>query len=78
MKQKSHLTPGNDSDADEDDILERKMYDGIFAQGKLGFGAFTDYALAEVWRHYGGAVRSKYYMETYVLFGDPSMQMHLD
>ena len=63
---------------DEDDILERRMYDGIFTQKKLNFGEITDYALSEVWKHYGGKNRSAYYWETYHVFGDPSINLRIN
>lgn len=62
---------------DEDDILERRLFDGIFRNGLRTFGAATSFALSEHWRHYQGAGRSKYYWETYVLFGDPSLELRL-
>ncbi len=60
---------------DEDDFLERAMFDHIYRDGELNFAAFTDFALGDVWRQYGGEGRSKYYWETYVLFGDPSLDL---
>ncbi len=69
---------------DEDDILERAMYKGIFANGNgngNGNGRFADitqYPLGEHWKHYGGSGKSKYYWETYVTFGDPSIQLQMD
>lgn len=63
---------------DEDDILERRMYDSIFRDGRLTFSDHTNAALSEVWRYYGGANRSKYYWETYVLFGDPSLDLRTE
>lgn len=60
---------------DEDDILERRMFDGIFRHQKSTFSQITDTALGELWKHYGGQGRSAYYRETYVLFGDPSQHL---
>jgi subtilisin-like proprotein convertase family protein len=60
---------------DEDDILERRLFDGIFRDGQLQFGQITSFALSEHWRHYQGGGKSKYYWETYVLFGDPSLDL---
>ena len=60
---------------DEDDILERAMANRIFSEGVREFGDFTNYALSEVWKKYQGANRSKYYWETYVTFGDPSIHL---
>jgi hypothetical protein len=61
---------------DEDDILERRMYDGIYTGKKHTFAQITQHALKEHWKHYGGQNRSKYYWETYVTFGDPSIKLH--
>ncbi len=60
---------------DEDDVLERAMYDAIFRDNRLNFSDFTGYALSEVWKYYGGAGKSRYYWETYVTFGDPSLNL---
>lgn len=60
---------------DEDDILEKRMFDAIFRDGMHSIGDFTSYALSEVWRHYGGAGYSKYYWETYTIIGDASVQL---
>ena len=60
---------------DEDDILERRLFDGVFRDGRSQFGEITSFALSEHWRHYQGGGRAKYYWETYVLFGDPSLNL---
>jgi hypothetical protein len=62
---------------DEDDILEKRMFDGIFKNGNSTFAKITDFALAEVWKYYGGQERSQYYRETYHMFGDPSVNLRL-
>jgi gingipain R len=62
---------------DEDDILEKRMFDGIFTKNKENFGEITDYGLSEMWRQYGGENRSKYYRETYHMFGDPSLKLKI-
>lgn len=62
---------------DEDDILERAMFDGIFRDNKLAFGAIAHHALKANATHYGGAGRSQYYWETYHMFGDPSMNLRI-
>lgn len=59
---------------DEDDIFERKLYDGIFA-GTTEFGASINSALSQLWAHYGGAGKSSYYWESYTTFGDPSISL---
>ena len=62
---------------DEDDVLERRMFDGIFTGGKTTFGAITEFALREVAKQYGGSGRSDYYFETYHMFGDPSITLRI-
>ena len=62
---------------DEDDILERRMFDGIFIDKKSNFGDITNNAMSGVWKQYGGANRSVYYWETYHMFGDPSINLRL-
>ena len=63
---------------DEDDILEKAAYEAVFGTGIRDFDSIHQTALGEVWRHYGGENRSKYYRETYVTFGDPSLEVRLD
>jgi subtilisin-like proprotein convertase family protein len=60
---------------DEDDILEKAMYDTIYRDNKFDFNTITNASLAAVWNFYGGQNRAKYYWETYVTFGDPSMML---
>lgn len=60
---------------DEDDILERRMFDGIYTGGKEDFTQITENAQLELWKFYGGEGSSKYYRETYLLFGDPSLKL---
>jgi len=58
---------------DEDDILERAMYDSIFRLNYLNFDKITQYSLRQVWNFYNGAGKSKYYWEAYHNFGDASI-----
>ena len=60
---------------DEDDILEKEMYQGIFKEDKRTFAEITQNALDGLWTYYGGEGRSEYYWETYVTFGDPSIKL---
>ena len=62
---------------DEDDILERRMFDGIFRDKTLVFGDITRFAMVEMAKFYGNAGRSAYYFETYHMFGDPSMTLRV-
>jgi len=61
----------------EDDILEKKMFDAIFQYRLSSFKDITQYALSELWRHYGGDGFSNYYWETYTSMGDPSLDLAL-
>ncbi len=61
----------------EDDRLQRRIYDMMFKEGDVRLGDFTTAGLSEVWRYYGGRNRSSYYWETYIVFGDPSLQVRL-
>ena len=60
---------------DEDDYMEKDMYKGIYEKEYHNFNKITQHALKELWRIYGGENRSKYYWETYVTFGDPSVRL---
>lgn len=62
---------------DEDDILEKRMFDVIFKENKRELGQVTSDSLSQLWTFYGGNTRSSYYWETYVLFGDPSISLNL-
>lgn len=62
---------------DEDDIVERAMFDAIFRDRTLAFGPITHHALQANALHYGGEGKSAYYWETYHMFGDPSMQLRI-
>ena len=61
---------------DEDDVLEKAMYEGIFKKDRKTFSQITQHALQGVWTFYGGQGRSKYYWETYTTFGDPSIKLN--
>lgn len=63
---------------DEDDILEKALYREVFLGRTRAFDLLHQKALQDVWRYYGGANRSRYYWETYVTFGDPSLGVRLD
>jgi len=60
---------------DEDDVLEKRMFDGIYRDNMLEFGQITQNALREHWKYYNGKNRANYYWETYVSFGDPSIRL---
>ncbi len=60
---------------DEDDLLERAMYDAIFKLKLQNFNKITQYALDKVFVHYGPDRKGNYYWETYHTFGDPSIRL---
>lgn len=60
---------------DEDDLLEKSMYDAIFKLKLQNFNKITQYALGKVFSHYGALAKGNYYWETYHMFGDPSMRL---
>jgi subtilisin-like proprotein convertase family protein len=60
---------------DEDDVLEKAMFTGIYDRNLMSFGQITNNALTEHYRYWGGANRSNYYWETYHTFGDPSIHL---
>ena len=59
---------------DPDDILEKRLYDGIFA-GKREIADILDHALSEHYAHFGGGGFSKYYWESYTAFTDPTITL---
>ena len=63
---------------DEDDVLERAMFDSLFAEAKTRavVATMTDDGLAAVESAYPG--RARYYWETYNVLGDPSVKMFLE
>lgn len=60
---------------DEDDILEKRMFDLIFSGKHREFNTILQRALASHWAYYGGEGKSKYYWEVYTTFGDPSLEL---
>lgn len=60
---------------DEDDILEKKLYDAIFQKNLYSFAEMTKYALSQLWAYYNGLGKSNYYWETYHMFGDPVLNL---
>jgi len=60
---------------DEDDILERKLFGAFFNEYKTTFGCATVEAKLKFIDHYTiNGERTKYYLETYNLLGDPSLK----
>ena len=61
---------------DEDDIMEKRLFDKMFA-GEYEIGSLFNHSLEQVWAHYGGAGYSKYYWESYTAFTDPSINIRV-
>ncbi len=64
---------------DEDDILQRRMFDEIFDTGYVWVMGAIDAAKMDFYNHYGdntGNVQTIRYFQMYNLFGDPSMYIY--
>jgi hypothetical protein len=59
----------------EDDILEKRMFQAAFAETCLSLGSMTDKALEYLYQYYGGGGMSRYYLDAYNLMGDPSVDL---
>jgi len=57
---------------DEDDILEKGMFQAWWEDGLEWIGGMTDMGLYYVYENYSGGGMSKYYFEAYNVNGDPS------
>jgi hypothetical protein len=60
---------------DEDDILEKRMFQAAFAETCYSVGNMTDKALWYVYQYYSGGGLSLYYLDAYNVMGDPSIDM---
>ncbi len=60
---------------DEDDILEKRMFQAAFAETCYSIGDMTDKALWYVYQYYGGGGLSRYYLDVYNIMGDPSVDL---
>ncbi|MCC6160278.1 MAG: hypothetical protein IT350_19660 [Deltaproteobacteria bacterium] len=65
---------------DEDDILERVMYDALFGGGDRmtplpWIAGMTDYGKLGVWEYYNGDGLSRRYLEMYNIMGDPEQMV---
>ncbi len=69
------LASSVDSYWDEDDILERKLFDAIFAQDKTGIGSAVIAAKQSYLQFWGASAMTRRYFEMYNLFGDPTVQL---
>ncbi len=60
---------------DEDDILEKRMFQAAFAETCFSIGSMTDKALWYLYQYYGGEGYSQYYLDIYNIMGDPSLDL---
>ncbi|MCK4403954.1 MAG: hypothetical protein KAW02_02575 [candidate division Zixibacteria bacterium] len=60
---------------DEDDILEKRMFEAAFDDACYSVVAMTDMALWYLSEYYGGGGRTNYYFDMYNVNGDPSVDI---
>jgi len=60
---------------DEDDILQRRLFDEAFDSGYVWVMGMVNEGKYDLWLHYGGGGLSHSYYEQYNLFGEPSMDI---
>lgn len=60
---------------DEDDILEKVFFDGVYKMGIKTLGQMNLYGLQGVRNAYSNGGKTAYYYEIYNLMGDPSIQL---
>ncbi len=63
---------------DQDDILERRMWDGIFADGITRIADITHNAKLQLLAHYGAESDMEYYFEIYNMLGDGTIDLYTD
>jgi len=63
---------------DEDDVLEKKMFEAAFSGQTWHLAGMTNQALLDLYAHYGGGGLSQYYFECYIVQGDPSIFLHTE
>jgi hypothetical protein len=71
----AHWGSSNYTYWDEDDILEKRMYQAIFDDELFTLAGFTNQAKWYHYQYYGGGGLSRYYYECYILLGDPSVEL---
>jgi hypothetical protein len=60
---------------DEDDILEKRMFQAALTETSYSIGSMTDKALWGLYQYYGGEGYSRYYLDVYNIMGDPSLDL---
>ncbi|MFH0943645.1 MAG: C25 family cysteine peptidase [Planctomycetota bacterium] len=63
---------------DEDDILEKGMFEACYADGIPFITGMTNEGLLTLFSHYGGSGLSKYYFQEYNVLGEPSMLLRTE
>jgi hypothetical protein len=63
---------------DEDDILEKAMFQSWWKDNLNWIGGMTDMALIYLYENYSGGGYTQYYFEAYNLNGDPSVRILTD
>jgi len=58
---------------DEDDIMEKRVYDAWFGEDYTWARGMFDEGLWAVYEAYSGGGRTQYYYEIYTVFGDPAL-----
>jgi hypothetical protein len=60
---------------DEDDILEKRMFQAAFVETCYSIVSMTDKALWYLYDYYGGGGLSQYYLDAYNVLGEPSVDL---
>jgi len=60
---------------DEDDILEKKVFEGFWQNSLTWIGAMLEYAKNGLYLYYGNTADVRRYFEMYNLMGDPSVEL---
>lgn len=60
---------------DEDDILEKRMFQSAFVETCHSIVSMTDKALWHLYNYYGGGGLSGYYLDAYNVLGEPSIDL---
>lgn len=63
---------------DEDDVLEKGVFQALFQEGLTWISGMTDQGKWHLYEYYGGAGSTKRYYEMYNLMGDPSLDVWTD
>ncbi|MBN1755783.1 hypothetical protein JW877_06170 [bacterium] len=61
---------------DEDDILQRRFFDGVFSQHITWLSGMCDYAKLQLYNAYGGGGYTHRYYEMYNILGDPTFDLY--